>query len=221
MIGTMCIGCASQLSTHGSQATPAQKPVHVTTLPSVRAPIGAYSSPHLDLTFPETQAGLTIASVTEYEPRMPGMGTAFHYHAPNAKASIYLYTAGMPQILDGIESGVMRGHFEQVVQEIFRAEKRGLYVSVSRLDADGVVVLSSAGHFIPLLHASFKVSQQGTERLSYLSLTGYRNHFVKVRLTYDSADAEATHRAVVMFLGELGRLLLNDDQRAHSRSKAL
>jgi hypothetical protein len=89
------------------------------------------------------------------------------------------------------------------------------------MDAGRVVLLSRAGHVIPLLRASFKVSLQGTERLSYLYLTGYRNHFLKIRLTYNGVDEEAANRAVTMVLGELGRLLLTDAQSAHSRSAAL
>lgn len=198
MVGALCVACVSQLSTLASSERSGARPVHIATVPPVQEQRTPYYSPDLGLTFPATLAGLAIDSITDWEQKRPGMGQSIAYVSPQVKATIFIYTAGLPQIREGIESSSAQASFIQAMNEIFMAEKWGFLTSASLLESNRVAI-ASAGKVITLLHAAFQLGEDGTERLSYLYVTGYRNRFVKLRLTYDSLDQDETqqHLSVV------------------------
>ena len=154
--------------------------------------------------FPEKIMGLENVRVTDYEASYPGFGVGVSYRSPTIKADVYLYTGGLPSIPDGVESTLVTQHFQQICGDIYTLEKSGSYHSVERL-SEGKVSLGT--HVA--LSASFSYFQDGVEQVSYIYLTGYKNHFLKIRFTYHKSAESNGKTSLNTFLGRIGELLAN------------
>lgn len=156
-----------------------------------------YQHPATGLVFPDQISGMKKGKVTDYEVEHPGLGVAIGYNALGITVTIYLYTLGMKSLPSNLESQVFRKHFAQVVGEVIRAGEKGMYENVKKA-SEGEVFLKGTTQTGPkALSASFSYLQNGRERLSKLYLLGHKNHFLKVRFTYDrnaQAIAEQTHK---------------------------
>jgi hypothetical protein len=166
-----------------------------------------YRHPATGLLFPDRFAAMEKAGIRDFERENPGFGTSVSYNAPGITVTIYLYTAGLKSVPSNLASPVMRRHFAEVVGEVIGAGKRGGYYSNVKKISEEEVSLG-APHAEPrALLATFSYVQSGRERLSKLYLMGYKNHFLKVRFTYDKSvrsGAEETHK---QFLRELTTMI--------------
>lgn len=165
---------------------------------------GSYLHCPTGILFPEKITGLENVKVTDYEAKNPGLGVGVSYRSPTIKADVYLYTEALPSIPDGVESPLITQHFQQICGDIYTLEKIGAYHSVERL-SEGKVSLGT--HVA--LSASFSYFQDGVEQLSYIYLTGYKNHFLKIRFTYHKSTESNGKTSLNTFLGRIGELLAN------------
>ncbi len=169
-----------------------------------------YQHPATGFVFPDHFAEMDKGKVTDYEKDHPGLGVSASYDAPGITLTIYLYDMGMKSISSDLNSAVFTEHFEQVVGEVIQAENRGVYSSVMRL-SEAEVFLSSTQTGPRALAASFSYVQNGRERLSKLYLTGYKDHFLKVRFTYDKIVQIKGEKTLKQFLDELS-MIIQDSQ---------
>ncbi|MBU4460722.1 MAG: hypothetical protein KJ579_09150 [Verrucomicrobia bacterium] len=164
-----------------------------------------YRHPATDLVFPEQLAGLERGDVTDYETKSPGLGVSVGYNVPGITVTIYLYTMGMKAVPDDLTSQPLKRHFAGVVSDVFRAGESGAYANVKKT-AEGSAALDGSEKGPRALHASFSYSQKGRDRLSHLYLMGFRNHFLKVRFTYDKDMQETAEAVRVKLLGALDEM---------------
>lgn len=164
---------------------------------------GTYLHRATGIEFPDKIAGLENVKVTDYEDRYPGLGIGVSYRHSGIKADIYLYKGRFPQIPQGINSPLITHHFEQVVGDIYNYEKKGAYQSVKKL-SEGKI---SLGHQ-SALSASFSYFEKDIERLSYIYLTGYDNHFLKIRFTYYQSVKTDGKASLSDFLKTIGELMV-------------
>ncbi len=156
------------------------------------------------IVFPDKIAGLENVEVTDYEAKHPGLGIGISYRKPEIKADIYLYKGGLSHIPEGINSSLITQHFEQVVGDIYTYEKKGMYHSVKKL-SEGEISLGNQ----PALSSSFSYFQADIERVSYIYLTGYDKHFLKIRFTYFKSAETSGKPSLAKFLEKIGKLLVN------------
>lgn len=150
-----------------------------------------YVHPETGTVFPDKLAGLEKGTVTDFEKEYPGFGVGIGYNAPGITATIYLYNLEMRSLPEELDSPVLTAQFEEAVDEVLQAGQAGRYENL-RKTSETVVVLPSRNSDRGALCASFNLVQQGVERISNLYLTVCRNHFLKLRFTYDvSAQARA------------------------------
>ncbi len=181
-------------------------------------PVGSRADDFKDkqtgLVFPEDLGRFfTRVDAKEYDDSKLGVYIGYNL-GTIARASIYLYHAGVKDIGAGIRSEQVPRHFKQVKGDIFEMEKQGHYRSV-RLVSETEESVKTASGDLTFLRAYFTYKEaspkpRGTEpplMHSDLYLTGYKNLFLKVRFSYSEEHKEAGKAAKKEFFDDLGKLL--------------
>lgn len=167
----------------------------------------AYRHEATGIVFPEYIATLVReAQRTDFESENPGLGISFGYSDLGIKVTVYVYTMGLPTIPDDLGSSIVKAQFQQTVDDVIGAGKAGYYSNVKKI-FEGETAWGNAGTKTRSLQASFTYNQNGQDCLSHVYLLGFKNHFVKVRLTYDKEVQESAEKTQKAFLEEFGRIL--------------
>ena len=173
---------------------------------SAEAQTNSYRHPATGLVFPETLVEMPMVSLTDHEKNNPGLGVSIGYNAPGITATVYLYTLGLRSISGDLASPILKEHFNQVIQDIYKVEKLGYYKFVKKT-AEGITFLRADKTGPQALFASFSYVQNGVERLSKVYLLGHKQHFVKIRFTYDKSVQAQVEEKLTAFLNAMGNML--------------
>ncbi|MBC2736563.1 MAG: hypothetical protein HF981_19540 [Desulfobacteraceae bacterium] len=160
------------------------------------------------MTFPDHMAKLEKEQITNYEEKHPGFGVSIGYNGPGITVTVFVYTMGMDTIPTDLNSSVIKNHFKQVKNDIVKAEKMGSYSEVEMI-SEGVVTWGDTGANVNSLLASFSYKQKNRKRLSYLYLMGFRDHFLKIRFTYNVEMQKEAEKVQEDFLREISSMLQN------------
>ena len=95
------------------------------------AQTNSYRHPATGLVFPETLVEMPMVSLTDHD-KNPGLGVSIGYNAPGITATVYLYTLGLRSISGDLASPILKEHFNQVIQDIYKVEKLGYYKFVKK-----------------------------------------------------------------------------------------
>ena len=172
-----------------------------------RASAEAYRHSETGIVFPDRVAILEKrAEVTSYEAKHPGLGISVGYDASGMTVTVYVYKMGMKSIPTNLNSLVLKNQFKQAASDIVSLGELGYYSNVKKI-SDGEVSWGAAGADKRSLHAFYSYSQKGQDRLSHLYLMGFRNHFFKVRFTYDKEVEKPAEKVQKKFLKEFSRIL--------------
>lgn len=165
-----------------------------------------YRHPATGLIFPDSIAGILRGNVTDFEEKSPGLGVSVAYDRPGITATVYIYTLGLRSIPNDLSSPIFKNHLAQVIQDIYKVEKMGYYKSVIKA-AEGMTFLRADKTGPQALFASFSYVQNGTERLSKIYLLGHKQHFVKIRFTYDKSVQAQAEEKLTAFLNAMADML--------------
>jgi hypothetical protein len=144
--------------------------------------------------------------VTDYEKGSPGLGIGVGYNGPGITVDVYVYTMGMKTISTNLKSPILKDHINKAVNDIVRAGEMGHYSNVKKISEEEVE-WGATGADARSLHVSLSYNQRGRERSSHLYLLGFRNHFIKVRFTYDKKIQETAEPLLKDFLREFSNIL--------------
>jgi len=159
------------------------------------------------IVFPDRLAGLEKkADITDFEPDYPGFGISVGYNGPGITVTVYLYTLGIKRIPAGPDSSILKEELQHAEGDITTMEERGSYANVKKI-SEGKAPLNVNGSGPVALYAYYRYTQNGESRVSYLYLTGFRNHFLKIRFTYDKDVRLTAERTRIQFLEEFSRIL--------------
>ena len=89
---------------------------------SAEAQTNSYRHPATGLVFPETLVEMPMVSLTDHEKDNPGLGVSIGYNAPGITVTVYLYTLGLRSISGDPASPILKEHFNQVIQDIYKVE---------------------------------------------------------------------------------------------------
>jgi len=81
---------------------------------------------------------------TDYEKTNPGLGRSDRYSSDFAWADVYVYGYGINDWKEGLRDERLPQHFQQVIGDVYAAEKQGVY--------RGVRLLSEADDCAPRRH---------------------------------------------------------------------
>ena len=173
----------------------------------------AFHDESIDLTFPPKLSDLDFAGKETYP--LPELGYSIRYVLSNlVKLDIYAYDKGLPNISDGVSSAVVIDEFSQTVNALQALEDMGKIKNLKKLD-EGIRELkgkSGTNTFLWARHTHEQCREDGVvssdPRVSETYLTGFRNKFLKLRITYKQAtpDGERLTKEAIEAFG----LLLSD-----------
>jgi len=144
------------------------------------------------LNFPDRVAAAKLGPINEYEKTKPGLGYGVEYLQPNWKINIFIYDLGKTAIPDDLASEVLTSQLKQAQGDILELQKQGIYAKV---DLKRNRTLKDGGGRPRFLCSDFAyVHAKAGNVDSFLCLTGWKNKFVKFRLTaaqHGGSQAEA------------------------------
>lgn len=134
------------------------------------------------ITLPEEIAGFRRTSHQDYDAKQPGLGAGYNYYnGKGATATVYIYTAGQPNIPSGVDGALMARMREQTMREITEFA-RSRSETTEHL-AHRRLLITTAGSDIPILFDAFTITAPTGERDTMLWLWSARGHFLKIRVT--------------------------------------
>jgi hypothetical protein len=175
-------------------------------LSAAEAQTNSYRHPATGLIFPDSVEGIVRGNVNDFEGQNPGLGVSVPYDRPGITVTTYIYTFGFKSIPNDLSSPTLKNHFAQVLQDIYEMEKRGYYKFVKKT-AEGIIFLRADKTGPQALSASFSYIQSGTERLSRVYLLGHKQHFFKIRFTYDKSVQAQVEGKLTAFLNAMADML--------------
>lgn len=132
-------------------------------------------------TFPEQLAGARIGRLHDFEIQRPGLGYGIEYLRSGWKMNLYIYSYRQPKISGNLDSPLMKKHYGQVKADILRAQKSGRYSYVRAVKDFQLKDTAGRPRF---LCSSFQLGRKDIgDSDSYLCLGGWRNMFVKTRVS--------------------------------------
>jgi hypothetical protein len=164
----------------------------------------AYQHPATGMVFTDQLAGMTKVQVTDFEKKQPGLGTSIGYNGVGVTATIYIYTAGLKSVPATLDAPLVRSHFNQVVGDVIKAGEMGYYDDV-KVISENVVFLRPDQAGAKALRASFSYAQNSVDRLSNLYLLAYKNHFLKIRFTYNKSEQSQAENTLKLLLEEISK----------------
>ena len=155
--------------------------------------------------FPDID-GFTRGKVQTYN--QPGLGYSFSYTTPRIVVTLYVYNRDLKEIPDGVKSKVVKDEMKQVGLDLQEAKKQGLYKSIKEVGEEEVVSLGKDKDAPPARRRQFLVDRtKGGEKFSDAYLTGYKDHFIKLRITYDLEEKAESDKKIAELLETVGSAL--------------
>jgi len=158
------------------------------------------------LVFPDNLGGMERGDVANYEVTQPGLGISVGYNIGEVNSTIYIYDLGLSNIPDGVDSNIIRNHFNEIIGEIFEAYEQGHYDAVLKI-SEGKTTLGNSLGSLDSLSSSLMISQHGVKRISHIYLGVYNRRFLKIRFTYSESIEFEGDKRLKLFLDEIGNLL--------------
>jgi hypothetical protein len=111
------------------------------------------------------------------------------------------------EIPDGAKSQKVKDEMKRTVDEIELSKKAGTYKSVKEIGEAEIVSLGNGKNALAALRRQFLIERTDGEKFSDAFLTGYKDYFIKLRITYDLEEKAATNKKIATFLEAIGSAL--------------
>jgi hypothetical protein len=152
------------------------------------------------LSFPDQLGSATQAKGQRYP--QPGLGHGIDYRGPGYGASVYVYDRGAKDIPDGIEGAIVRSEFARARSDIFAIQKQQNQPEPQLLKESTVRV-----NGFDFLTATYQYPRSGTDTYSVVAMTGFRRHFVKLRISTLASTGQAGATQIDEFIQSVGQFL--------------
>jgi hypothetical protein len=156
-----------------------------------------YEHPPSHLLFPATLGNFQRMTVYPFED--PKLGVQVGYLAPGlGKADFYIFDYGFSDIAEGITSEQVRSAYGGADKDIHKFVESGLYRDFEQLVPLGSV-LKQVNPALQWYVSAYKFTpnRENSEPLiSWLLVTGYRHHFLKIRFSHTATQPREGRQAV-------------------------
>jgi hypothetical protein len=156
----------------------------------------------IGLEFPERLGAMALKGRMQFP--QPADGASITYEAQDVRGAVYVYNAGLKEVPTGVGSPVIHRHFQQTAAALQRAGKEGP-ADTSVRPIKGSTISAFPGCGPQFLWRSDAIEMRGQSVVSRTYLTGYNNHFVKLRVTHPRNDDKAAEQFVQDVRKLLGR----------------
>ena len=160
-----------------------------------------YEHPDTRLAFPPRLAGFEFASVHRHAD--PRLGVQVSYVLPGlGKADFTLYSYAQKRVPGGIESEQVHSAFRSADRDVYSLYESAQYLELKRVvPLEGILKPVGGKPEFYVAAYTYRPGRENADRVvSWLLVTGLRNHFFKIRYTHAADEAEKGRLA-------LGRLL--------------
>lgn len=158
------------------------------------------------LRFPDRLGTANLVKGTRFP--QAAMGHGVEYRGPDFAGSIYIYDGGALGIPDGITSPLVRAQFDQARGDIFTIQKqRGL--PEPQLIGESTIRVDN----FEFLGATYRFTRSDVDTLSVVGLTGFRRHFIKLRVSVPASSGAAGITHMQEFVRDIGRILADAGAR--------
>ena len=146
--------------------------------------------------------------MTDFEKDHPGLGVGILYRSsdPAIYADFYIYNLGIKSIPDGSNTKEIHDQWKQAEDDIYTLEKQGKYLSVKKL-YEASALLGMDRNAPTALRADFSYTSNGTKKLSYLYLLGYKKNFIKIRFTFPETLKKEGEKVMWDFTTAFGKMI--------------
>ncbi|MBX3500943.1 MAG: hypothetical protein KF889_16005 [Alphaproteobacteria bacterium] len=158
------------------------------------------------LQFPDRLGSVPLWKGERY-PRA-GLGHGIEYRAPGFAGSVYVYDAGNPNIPNGTDNETVRTQFSRARNEIVAYQRHIKQPEPQPLSEQPIRASS-----VEFLAASYRVVRGDVETVSLVAMTGYRRHFIKIRVSVPAASGAAGARQMEEFVQNVARMLADAGAR--------
>jgi hypothetical protein len=162
-------------------------------------PVGAArpadDPPGPKIEFPEVK-GLTRGDKHTYP--TPELGYSVGYKAPGFVATVYVYNRGLKKVPDGARSDEAKDEMKRLVEELDLVKQKGVYKSVKALGKEETVPFGKAKGAPSALRRRFEIEREDGVVLSEGYVTGFKNHFLKIRISHVPDDKAAPERIAAL-----------------------
>ncbi len=163
----------------------------------------AEDPPGPKIDFPDVK-GLTRGKIQTF-PKAE-LGYSVGYNAPGFNATVYVYNLGLKKIPDGPKSDEAKAQMKQATADLETVRQAGVYKSVKELGMEETIPLGKGKDAPTTLRRRFELELNSGVKLSEIYVTGYKDHFVKIRISHDPDDKAAPEK-IATLLEELGKSL--------------
>lgn len=145
-------------------------------------------------------AGLHFESRQEY--KVDGAGYSVRYANKMCKVDLFVYDGNLSNISDGNASKEVDEERKKACSELPKAQKKGLYKNVNRMNGDLPLSKEIREKFTV---DGFTFDISGGACKSYVLVTGFKKHFIKIRVTQYVVDGKSNDKEILDFLAEIVR----------------
>lgn len=163
-----------------------------------------------DLALPKAIGDLKYEKRTDYEPKE--LGYSLRYSGGELlKADVYIYSRGVKNLHDGIESPEVQKEMSDVINTLRQLEKLGKYRDVTEVSRGERGFDDSKTKFLWARRRYRQAPGTGVvytgPRISDTYLLAHHGKFLKIRITTNELDLEKHDPQIERFVQELARLV--------------
>jgi hypothetical protein len=161
--------------------------------------------PGVKIDLPDVE-GFTRSKIHIYEKE--SFGYSASYSTPGIVVTLYVYNNGHSEIPDGPKSQVVKQEMKLIADGLEEAKKQGSYKSVKELGEEEIVSLGKGKDAPTARRRQFLVERtKEGEKYSDAYVTGYKDHFIKLRITYDLENKDESKKKIAALLEAVGSAL--------------
>ena len=177
-------------------------------------PVATYTNAQTRLRFPSELGNWVRTAVKVFPEKELGVQVGYARQG-FAKADLYIYNGGMTNIPTGVDSKVVQEEFTKTEGHILRLAKMGQYKNVQKI-LDSTPEITADTGVAKLLVTMYRItipSYQAEPLFSWILLTGYKNHFLKLRYSHNADEIEKGQEELKMLIAEF--LKANESETEH------
>jgi hypothetical protein len=150
--------------------------------------------------------GFTRSKIRAYQET--GLGYSVAYSTPAITVTLYVYNRNLNTIPDGPKSQIVQDELKQTTIDIDEAKRGGHYKSVKQVGGEEIVSLGKGRDAPTARRRQFLVElTKNGEKLSDAYVTGYKDHFIKLRITYDLEGKAESEKKIATLLDAIASAL--------------
>ncbi len=148
------------------------------------------------ITFPEIK-GWTKGDIATYPKAELGYSIGYQ-SKEGGRLTVYVFDMGEKEIADGVDSDKVKAQLTEAERQIQAAADAGYYDDVKKIKSETITLGGKDGK-VKTLYTVYSFSIRGNDVTSEIYVFGYKNNFIKFRVTRAKDDEKSKNKAIEAF----------------------